>query len=66
MSFLLKGTINIFLLTAKSRWPKIKLIAFLMNSNRHITSVSKMTSARSLCRLMTFFLPERSLDLPWS
>lgn len=66
MVFLLKGTINIFLLTSKSKWMKIKSIVFLINSNRHITSVSKMTSARSLRRLMTLFLPDRTLDLPLS
>lgn len=66
MLFLLKGTINIFLLTSKSKWMKIKSIVFLINSNRYITSVLKMTSARSLCRLMTLFLPDRTLDLPLS
>lgn len=64
MLFLLKGTINIFLLTSKSKWLKIKSIVFLINSNRPITSVSKMTSARSLRRLMTLLLPDRTLDLP--
>lgn len=66
MLFLLKGTINIFLLTSKGRWLKRKSIVFRINLNRHITSVSKMTSARSLGELMTFFLPGRALDLPLS
>lgn len=66
MLFLLKGTINIFLLTSKSKWMKIKSIVFLINSDRHITSVSKMTSARSPRKLMTLFLPDRTFDLPLS
>lgn len=61
MVLLLKGTINIFLQTPISRWPKIKSIVFPINSNRHSTSVSKMTSAGTLCRIMSFFLPDRYL-----
>lgn len=68
MLFLLNDTVNIFLLTSKHRGSKIKSIVFLINSQRHITSVSRMTSAGSLCRLMIFSLPDRTTDLPssWS
>lgn len=74
-TYLFESTMNVtsfkrynkyLFLTSKSRQLKIKSIVFLINLNRHITSVSKMASARSLRRLMTFFLPDRPLDLPLS